>query len=291
MIRKLGLRRLRHFASLSSKAVTSENPKIVHDIRVASRRLQQILDFLHPPPRSPAIRHLRNRLRRTRRSLGKVRDYDVFIASIDERLKSKRPAQRPLLVAIHERLAKRRAKSMQKARDAFDKYDVVMLCKRLKNALGQTDQPNESTGPPPLSINIALNRLWQDLATEASYSLKEPRPENIHLVRIKAKRLRYLLEVFGELGNRGADTPINLLQRLQQCLGNWHDLEVQEEILVKENARRPVSRSASTNDDLISLFHEMHIAKKDLEQEYLKLVANDRMWQRLERWMSTHIMT
>ena len=100
MVRKLGLKRLRHFSTLISKAGHMGKPKTIHDIRVASRRLQQILDYLYPSPRPPAIRRLRSRLRRSRRILGKLRDYDVFIASIDKRLKSKRLAQRPLLIAI-----------------------------------------------------------------------------------------------------------------------------------------------------------------------------------------------
>ena len=119
MVRKLGLKRLRHFSTLISKAGHTGKPKAIHDIRVASRRLQQILDYLYPAPRPAAIRRLRSRLRRSRRILGKLRDYDVFIASIDKRLKSKRLTQRPVLIAIHDRLKQRRVKLMKKAHGAI----------------------------------------------------------------------------------------------------------------------------------------------------------------------------
>ena len=288
MVRRLGLKRLRHFTSLISKTMKTGKPNTIHDIRVASRRLQQILDYLYPPPRPPSIRRLRNRLRRSRQALGKVRDNDVFIASIETHLKSKRIAQRPLLTVIHKQLGKRRTKLIKKAHEAFDKYDVIDLCLELEDVLSNVDRQPGANGTPPLMIDVTLKQLWRDLASEVAKSLRKPRPANIHLVRIKAKRLRYLLEVAGELGNRHVDTSLMWLRRIQQCLGSWHDLDVQADILLKMNSRRPLSSRATNDDDLLNMIRKMHIAKEDSERVYLKLITENPTGKRLRQWMTKH---
>ena len=291
MVRKLGLKRLQQFSTLISKAGHMGKPKTIHDIRVASRRVQQILDYLYPAPRPPAVRRLRSRLRRSRRILGKLRDYDVFITAIDKRLKFKRLAQRPLLIAIHDRLKQRRIKLMKKAREQFDKEDVPGLCSQLNNLLNTGDLQTGAEEPPPSrpeAMDIALKRLWQDFTDEVAESLREPRPVNIHGVRIKAKRLRYLLEVFEDLGNPHAAMPLVWLRRLQQQLGDWHDLEVQEKILLKINSRRPVLSAALKDNSLSDLIDNMHAVKTDIERAYLQMVDNDREWTQLKLWMTKH---
>ena len=288
MVRRLGLKRLRYFASLISKTMKTEKPKVIHDIRVASRRLQQILDCLYPPPRPPYIRRLRNRLRRLRQALGQVRDYDVFIASIESHLKSKRIAQRPLLTAIHKQLSKRRAKFIKKAHEVFDKHDAIGLCLKLEDVLGNVDLQHGANSPPPLMIDITLKRLWRDLASKVAKSLRKRRPKNMHRVRIKVKRLRYLLEVAGELGNGRVDTSLSWLRRLQQCLGDWHDLDVQAKILLKMNSRRPLSSRATNDDELLNMIRKMHIAKEDSERIYLKLITENPTGKRLRQWMMKH---
>jgi len=292
MVRELGQKRLRHFSTLISKAGHMGNPKTIHDIRVASRRVQQILDYLYPAPRPPAVRRLRSRLRRSRRILGKLRDYDVFIAAIDKRLKSKRLAQRQAWTAIHDRLKQRRIKLMKKARERFDKEDIPGLCTQLNSLLNNGDLQFDAAKSPPLrpeAIVIALKRLWQDLSDEAAESLRKPRPVNIHGVRIKAKRLRYLLEVAEELGNPHAEMPLVWLRRLQQQLGDWHDLEVQEKILLNMNSRRPVLNAALKDNSLSDLLDNMHAVKTDIERTYLQMIDNNREWARLQIWMSKHL--
>jgi CHAD domain-containing protein len=292
MVRELGLIRLRHFATLIPKAGHSGNPKAIHDIRVASRRLQQILDYLYPTPRPPAVQRLRSRLRRSRRILGKLRDYDVFIVSIDKRLKSKRLTQRPLLIAIHARLKQRRVKLMKKTRERFDREDTPGLCSQLKSLLnngGQQAETGMRTRLLSKAMDATLNRLWQDFCDEVSSSLRGPRPVNIHSTRIKAKRLRYLLEVVKELGNPDAETVLIWLRKLQQLLGDWHDLEVQEKILLKINSRRPVLGVALKNASLSDLIDKMHAAKADIEHAFMQMVHNDREWVQLRLWMTKYL--
>src|SRR6516225_5055134 len=52
----LALQQLDRFMSLEPKVLRGEDPEAIHDMRVASRRLQQFLDLIYPPPASGAGR-------------------------------------------------------------------------------------------------------------------------------------------------------------------------------------------------------------------------------------------
>lgn len=292
-VRQLGLKRLREFASLISIMTGDSNPKAVHDIRVASRRFQQILDHLYQPPRTRNIRHLRHRIQYSRRSLGAVRDYDVFIASIENRLKRKRVPNRQVLSAIHEYMVKQRIKLMKKVNSKFDKNDVLDIHVQLKNILSATDSREDDgslspaiTTAPYQGAYGSLTQLWNAFAAQVSKSTRKPQPANIHMVRIGAKRLRYLLEVIYELGDRSAKTPLLQLCRLQQHLGDWHDLEVQEKFLLTIISRRPFPRTEVDDNVIVDMICKMRVDKKGFEQRYLQLVHKSDEWNKLQNWMS-----
>src|SRR5438128_2359909 len=49
-VRKLALEQMNRFISLEPKVLKGNKPNAIHDMRVASRRLQQLLDLLYPAP-------------------------------------------------------------------------------------------------------------------------------------------------------------------------------------------------------------------------------------------------
>lgn len=291
-MRKLGMKRLRRFSTLFTKTMQTDKPKVIHDFRVASRRLQQILDDLYTPPRSPHIIHLRSQIRHSRRSLNKVRDYDVFIASIEKYPIFKLHKNQTALTVVFHRLQKRRAKLMKKAYTKFDKVDVPELCTELSE-LFRNDEPSPNKKghsqsqhwPHPRYVKNNLHKLWQDFANEVTISLRGAQPTNLHRVRIMAKRLRYSLEVVEDLGFSGADTHLKRLQRLQQNLGDWHDFEVQEKLLLKMHSRGPESIKPKWDDFLKEVIREMQTNKTNIEKRYIKLVHSNNELRRLRQWI------
>src|SRR5262249_41780925 len=65
----LAKRQINLVASLQARVVRDEKPGPIHDLRVATRRLQQILDTLFPKPLNSKARKVRRTLRQARRSL------------------------------------------------------------------------------------------------------------------------------------------------------------------------------------------------------------------------------
>src|ERR1700733_9731281 len=69
-MRELALRQLNRFVSYEAKVLKGDDADAIHDMRVGSRRLQQVLDLLYPKPRVPEIRRMRRQFRRCRQILG-----------------------------------------------------------------------------------------------------------------------------------------------------------------------------------------------------------------------------
>ena len=67
-------KRVKKFVALVPAVLTAKDPEVVHDARVAGRRLQQAVSAFFPKPRSGKARQLRRTARRVRRALGDWRD-------------------------------------------------------------------------------------------------------------------------------------------------------------------------------------------------------------------------
>ena len=300
-VRQLALRRLERFVSLEPKILRGDDPDAIHDIRVASRRLQQVLDMLYPPPPPREIRRMRRRIRRCRRALGKVRNYDVFLGHVDRYLGRKRISHREAWTAIQEYVRARRAGLFQKAIRRFNKQNLTGLYVRLREHL-RAARTAASTGPAAPDLDASqeavtrgfrpcmaqsLEQVWTAFETQIAESRRNPCPTTIHAARIAAKRLRYLLEVVYEFRVRGCADHLAWLRRLQQHLGNWHDLEVQGQILAGMVARPAFLREhLELCQGIMKLMRREQSGKKGYEEKYFLLVRESPEWQRLNQWIA-----
>jgi CHAD domain-containing protein len=69
--------------------------------------------------------------------------------------------------------------------------------------------------------------------------------EDFHQVRIRARRLRHVLEAFAGLYGEAAARHLAALERLQDLLGNYHDAGVRAERLRKMSGDPTLTREAS----------------------------------------------
>ena len=53
---------------------------------------------------------------------------------------------------------------------------------------------------------------------------------NVHALRIATKRLRYRVELAGDVGERRAAEVLPWLEKLQDAIGRWHDRQVLREV-------------------------------------------------------------
>jgi len=250
-VRKLALRHLNRFVSLEPKVLKGDDPDAIHDMRVASRRLQQVLDLIFPNPLPREVRRLRRKIRRCRRALGEVRNCDVLLQHVGGRLARHRCSGREAWMAVKQHLQERRSESFAKAIRKLSKVNLAVLYMRTKGLLDRLKpmpenaqvsyplgQPNAvDLEPFQQRLAQALVAVWSEFEKQVATSHRENTPASIHAARIGAKRLRYLLEVENQFAIPGSSGALAWLKRIQECLGDWHDMEVLEEMTTEMIAK------------------------------------------------------
>jgi CHAD domain-containing protein len=255
------------------QVMESDDVEAIHKMRVTTRRLQASLDLLQTREDKLNIRKLKKRLRNWRRVLSQVRNYDVFLLVIEKEGASRSSARRESFDHLKSVLQKRRARKLAKARSYLKRVNLARICTKLGLNIdllstrspaaesAEADKveadkvemvpvekvPHPQVSPRPELTDergIALRaadrieqRLSEFLAlVAASHPTNDP--AELHQVRIAAKRLRYLLEIVSEMGYGRAPRALAWLRRLQDRIGDWHDLVALEEEIISIVSRR-----------------------------------------------------
>jgi len=171
-----------------------------HKMRVITRKLQAAIDLLEFKPDQLKIRGIKKRLRAWRRSLSRVRNYDVFLKIVDKETLARRPGGRRPYELIGTELEKRRVKNLRRARSELQHIKIGELAARLGIELEASSQQSGRVGAPgnvlalggagPLLIDDetriaarAFDRLRQRLAEFQAKALSThatDRPAEIH---------------------------------------------------------------------------------------------------------------
>ena len=301
LVRALARQQLDRFISLEPKVLRGDNPDAIHNMRVASRRLQQVFDLLYPPPPAKEIRKLRRVMQRSRRSLSEVRNCDVLLEQVAARLARKRTAHRETWTAVLHYLQHRRSAQFEKAARKLSKMNLAVFYVHLKSHLNGngTEARNgrhaltvaeaHEMGPKEFyeRITHSLEEVSQAFESEIAQSRRDPRGPVIHGARIGTKRLRYLFEVIREFGVSGSDESFAWLRKLQQLLGEWHDLLVLEDIMIEMVARPEFLRDHLDDAmDVERLILRTRTARKRLEEKYFLMTLDSPEFQQLKEWVA-----
>lgn len=220
----------------------------VHNMRVATRRLRSALrDFMPLMDKRPS-KQLRKDLKQLADALGAVRDQDVAIVAL-EALQTE--AETELIKSGVGRLLKERRDRREAAR--FDLTKIITadnlndLQKRFTTSIDKAAKPKKSKRM--VSFNEAGRSVvaagLQDLL-DLGASLYEPfKTEELHEMRIAAKRLRYAIELFVACWGARIAPFADEIAEMQSFLGEVHDSDIWIESLGKRLQRG--QESAATN--------------------------------------------
>jgi CHAD domain-containing protein len=213
-----------------------EDPEQLHDMRVATRRMRAAIpvfhDYLNLEQMAPFVKGMR----RAGRTLGTVRDLDVFFEKM-QRYLSTLPAERrsdldPLLEVW--RVQRERARGEMLC--YLDSGRYACFVQRFGEFLSV---PGAAALPTLSSVGEPLpNRLRHVVPTVLYRHLAEVRAYDewmagqsvplgrYHQLRIASKGLRYTLEFFREILGSGAGQLIEEVKELQDLLGDINDAVV-----------------------------------------------------------------
>jgi len=219
---ELGVKRLEKFSGLYARAMIKRDVETVHDWRVASRRLQQILMTFASEGAGPA-KKARAFLREIRRSLGALRNLDVMAKMADERSENAASdAARSAWTELKREIDNKRRAEDRQAERSLMSCDLGDFLARAKKCMDEGASRNE--GAP--DISAALTSRLKDWREALSAAENNQSPESLHALRIAGKRLRYVLELEAAVFEPAAEKLARSLAELQDKFGAWHDSHV-----------------------------------------------------------------
>lgn len=202
----------------------------IHRMRVASRRLRAALPLFGPalaPRKSEAWTRA---IRALTQALGAARDLDVQVDHLQAYYGSLpagplRPGIRRLLLRLRQRRQKLQ-QAVEKALADLVKSETLMEVKRkLQPILEGVETPPRSVILNALAFTSIREKLEQLLFYEPFIHIPEDK-EELHAMRIAAKRLRYTLEIFSPLYPGELKPYLKALRQAQELLGEIHDCDV-----------------------------------------------------------------
>lgn len=198
----------------------ADDAEFVHQARVAVRRMRSAARLLGKTAGWPAS--LERELRWIAGALGAVRDGDVLLSQTLPALLAALPtaAQREVLVDQASRMRQRADAAL---REALASARFARLALRL---LQWAQAPGAARATLASAASKRLTRLHRRLMDSAAFFVALPTAEQ-HRVRIRAKRLRYGLDLFAAaLPKKPTARYVGQLAHLQDELGALNDAVV-----------------------------------------------------------------
>jgi inorganic triphosphatase YgiF len=206
-------------------AVRAGDPEGVHQMRVAARRLRALLACFRPYLAPRMVEEIAGELRWLMEALEPARDLDVLIAEtlgpVAERVPEE-AALTPLREAAQR--AVERAHAAARAAIAAPRYTAFLLTADLRLAGEDWAVPDAALDRPVTSLAHGMLRRRHRKLLKLGRGHRALKIEELHEIRIAAKKMRYVAEFFRSLYSRKlARRYLGRLARLQDRLGTLND--------------------------------------------------------------------
>ncbi|HKT10289.1 MAG TPA: CHAD domain-containing protein [Terriglobia bacterium] len=299
-VSRLAIKYLDRCVSLERQVLQGNKPEAIHGLRVATRRLQQVMDLVYPSPHSGEIRKIYRGLKRCRSALSEVRNYDVLLGRVDIALSRKRTARREAWEAIGDYLRELRSARFEKSLRKLAKANLSSIYLRLRECLpSNRGAAHEAVASGRNGKDVGLTSeqfyhrisenlktLWSGLEKEISRSRHERGASVLHRTRITAKRVRYLIEVIHAFDVSGSKEALIWLRSFQTQLGDWHDLVVFEEAVIEMIADRDFLRDhLELAIQVERLVIRNRALKLKVEKQYFAMIRDRAGYAKMKDWV------
>ena len=210
-----------------------EDLEFVHRMRVASRRLRSAIAIFEDCLASGGLHGFKKPIRRITKELGEARDLDVQLEALEDFAKhDRKPEHHPGIERLALRFRQQRAQLQSRVVEAIDRLQASAVWEQMMRPLREIAVRAKLRGvraeSPTLrrSAVVAIATELEGLLSHETYVEQPDKVEELHQMRIAAKKLRYTIEVFAPLF--GIDMAAGLAQTkdAQKILGEIHDCDV-----------------------------------------------------------------
>jgi len=224
--------------------------EFLHDFRVATRRTRSALGQI----KSVFPKNIAGRFKQDFAFVGKLsnqlRDLDVYLLKEDTFKTILPPLLRDDIDPLFEYLRNNRSKALQTVIRGLKSKKYARIMQNWESFLDEPVQnpPSAFNAKVPI-ITLARKRIYRQyrrIVKDGSRILENTEDEKLHALRIECKKLRYLMEFFSSLFPRKKiNMLIAQLKTLQNNLGDFNDLCVQEKYLIDIAGKLPATHQKS----------------------------------------------
>ena len=239
--------------------------EFLHDYRVAVRKARSLIGQVKGVFPADALNTMKTALKSLARDSSVVRDLDVILVMQDE-LRSLLP------LTLAGNLGHFFASVRKRRQAAWEKLVQFITSQEYRDLLSGLEKLLRRSGPAPECayaarpiLETAGRTIWKSyrkVHADRRIISDGIAPEQIHQLRIKCKKLRYLLEFFRSLyDEESIGTLVKLLKDLQSYLGSCNDYSQQILLLQQyldglSSEDKSSIRDASATGGLLSRIHQ-----------------------------------
>ncbi len=235
---KLILRRLLTVMHEQEAGIRADvDPECLHEYRVAVRRTRTALgQFGRVFPEEPTAR-FREGFRTLGSASNELRDLDVYLLAEADYRALLPSTLKDAITPLFTLLKRRRAEAFSHQLDYLQSTDYAQFMAEWEAFLNDEEHDGTTAKHADTAIiDLARKRIYKRfrrIIKDGTYILDHTEDDLLHALRLECKRLRYLLEFSASLFPQKSMTRlIGQLKRLQDNLGEFTDLAVQQEALL-----------------------------------------------------------
>ena len=242
------LRILLHVIRINETNIEKDlDTEFVHDFRVAIRRTRSALGQIQYVFATKTTDRFKKDFAFVGKLSNELRDLDVYLLN-EATYKVMLPAAlRNDIDPLFDHLRKKRSKAFQKVISGLKSKKYAKILQDWEAFLNKPLQDSATASNAGLPIiDLACKRIYKkyrSVVKTGNQILENAEDEMLHVLRIHCKKLRYLMEFFSSLFPRKKiNVLIEQLKKLQDNLGDFNDLCVQEEYLlnIPRNCPQPI---------------------------------------------------
>jgi CHAD domain-containing protein len=199
-----------------------EDPEELHQLRVTARRIDATLGLFKRQLPAALVR-ARKPTKSVLRSLGAARDLDVQLSELAHYCGGLPAEERATAEPLRARLESERARARARMVRSLDAEPTRRWLETLSQATSAEDAAANGADPAMVVMPDRVQRRFRKLRKSVRRLRPKSSMEDYHLVRRRAKQLRYATECGAVLFGKPADEMLKALRRLQDKLGAHQD--------------------------------------------------------------------
>lgn len=252
-----------------------DDPEFVHQARVATRRMRADLATFGASVDPEWTRQTRAELRWLAATLGHVRDADVLGERLDDHARHAGAELAASFTDLEAVLAGEREEAAADLQDALAGPRYLALLRHLEDAaLHAPPVATEADGIAEESLEAVtglVNRRWDRFRTRVERLGPDPSNDELHSLRIQAKKVRYAADAAVPLAGEGAKRFSKDIADLQSTLGDHHDSAVAAQWCRRVEGSGPVSAAAAARHCVADEREYQAAKRREWEDEWRRV--------------------